>query len=226
MRPLSKYLAAALLAILAGGCGGDLFTTGLPAGQIYQLTPLANEAASGAGTFDVILVVPRPIVAPGLDTERIALVHVDRSIDYYAASQWGASIPEVVQSIVVESLQNTERLRGVQRDMADFRPDYLLQLDVRAFQAEYSDGGAPRVRVHVHATIGRLSDRRSVLTFAAAAEEPAGANTMTAVTAAFDKAMHAATRTLLAQVFDYLDRTQGPAPAPRAAPLTPTSPSQ
>ncbi len=226
MRSLSKYLAGAMLASLMGGCGGDLFTTDLPAGQIYQLTPLAEEGAAGAGTFDVILVVPRPIVAPGLDTERIALVQADRRIDYYAASKWGASMPEVVQSIVVESLQNTARLRGVQRDMADFRPDYLLQLDVRAFQAEYSNGDAPRVRVHLHATIGRLDDRRSVLTFAAAATEPAGANTMTAVTAAFDKSMHAATRTLVAQVFDYLDRTQGPPPAPQVAPLTPGSSSQ
>jgi ABC-type uncharacterized transport system auxiliary subunit len=114
-------------------------------------------------------------------------------------------------------------MRGVQRDLANFRSDFVLQLDVRAFQAEYEDGGAPRVRIDLIATIGRISDRRSVFTFAATALEPAGSNTMSAVAAAFDKALQSATRTVLANTIDYVDRA---ANQPQPLPPTQSSPSR
>lgn len=213
MRSSFKCWAGALLVSLVAGCGGSLFKTAIPASQTYQLTPLAADAPAVA-PFDALLLVGLPVVAPGLDSERIAVVHPDRRLDYFAGSQWGAPVPEVVQNIVVASLQNTGRMRGVQRDLANFRPDFVLQLDVRAFQAEYAGDGAPRVRVDIIASIGRLNDRSSMLSISAAALEQADANTLTAVTAAFDKALQSAVRTLLANVIDYVDRTKGPTAAP------------
>jgi cholesterol transport system auxiliary component len=189
-----------------------MFKTAMPAPQTYQLTPLAAETPPVA-PFDALLLVALPVVAPGLDSERIAVLHPDRRLDYFAASQWGAPVPEIVQNIVVESLQNTGRMRGVQRDLSNFRPDFVLQLDVRAFQAEYAGAGAPRVRVDIVASMGRLNDERSMLSISAVATEQAESNTMTAVTAAFDKSLQTATRTLLASVIDYVDRAQRPAAA-------------
>jgi len=219
MRPTLKITAAAALAGLAAACTGSLFKTQLPVTQTYQLGALQSPA-SGVAPLDALVLVARPIVAPGLDSDHIALVHPGRRLDYYAGGVWGAPVPEVIQNVVVASLQNTGRLRGVQRDLANFRPDFVLQLDVRAFQAEYADGGAPHVRVDLIATIGRLSDRRSVLSFAAASDEAAAANTMTDVTAAFDRALQAATGTLLAQVIDYVGREGSgrAAPPPDSAP--------
>jgi cholesterol transport system auxiliary component len=213
MRSSFKCWAGVLLVSLVAGCGGSLFKTAIPASQTYQLTPLAADAPAVA-PFDALLLVGLPVVAPGLDSERIAVLHPDRRLDYFAGSQWGAPVPEVVQNIVVASLQNTGRMRGVQRDLANFRPDFVLQLDVRAFQAEYAGDGAPQVRVDIIATIGRLNDRRSMLSIPAVAVEQADANTLTAVTAAFDKALQSAVRTLLASVIDYVDRTKGPTAAP------------
>ena len=221
MIPMLKVTAAATLACLAAACTGSLFKTQLPVTQTYQLGALQPQP-SEAPPLDALLLVARPIVAPGLDTDHIALVHPGRRLDYYAGSSWGAPAPEVIQNVVVASLQNAGRLRGVQRDLANFRPDFVLQLDVRAFQAEYTNGGAPHVRIDLIAAIGRLGDRRSVLTFAAVSNEPAAANTMTEVTAAFDRALQAATGTLLAQVIDYVGRA-GSASAARPPEATPPS---
>ncbi|MGH8264085.1 MAG: ABC-type transport auxiliary lipoprotein family protein [Steroidobacterales bacterium] len=222
MNPTLKITVAGVLACVAAACTGSLFKTQLPVTQTYQLGALQPQAAAAA-TLDVLLLVARPIVAPGLDTDHIALVHPGRRLDYYAGGTWGAPAPEVIQNVVVASLQNTGRLRGVQRDLANFRPDFVLQLDVRAFQAEYADGGAPHVRVDLIATIGRLNERRSVLSFAAVSDEPAAANTMTEVTAAFDRALQVATGTLLAQVIDYVGRESS---ARKARPPDSTPPSQ
>jgi cholesterol transport system auxiliary component len=223
MKPMVKITAAATLACCAAACGGSLFKTQLPVTQTYQLGALQSQASAVSEPLDALLLVARPIVAPGLDTDRIALVHPGRRLDYYAGSSWGAPAPEVIQNVVVASLQNTGRLRGVQRDLANFRPDFILQLDVRAFQAQYENGGAPRVRVDLIATIGRLNDRHSVLTFAAVSDEPAAANSMTEVSSAFDRALQSATGTLLAQVIDYVGRESS---AREARPADSTPPSQ
>ena len=225
MRSIVKWLSGAALAGFIAGCSGSLLQTDIPPVQTYQLAPLAAEAPAVA-PFDALLLVTRPLVAPGLDTERIVVVHADRRLDYFTASQWGAPLPEVVQDVVVQSLQNTGRLRGVQRNLGNFRPDFVLQLDVRACQAEYAGNGAPVVRVDIIATIGRLNDRGTVSSFAAGAAEPASANTMTAVAAAFDKSLQSTTRTLLANAIEYIGRALGQPDAPQAAPLKPSTPSQ
>ncbi len=224
MRLTIMRVTTALSLSLLAGCTGSLLTSKEVAPQTYRLTALPAEPQNAA-PFDALLLVARPSAAPGLDTERIAVLHPDRRLDYYAASQWGAALPDVLQHVVVESLQNTGRVRGVQRDLANFRSDFVLQLDVRAFQAEYEDGGAPRARVDLIATIGRVNDRRSVFTFAAGALEPAASNTMSAVVAAFDKALQSATRTVLANTIDYVDRAANQ-PTPLPQPSTQKPPSQ
>ncbi len=224
MRSNTLPVTAVLLLGLLTGCTGSLFKSEQAVPQTYRLTALAAQPQNAA-PFDALLLVVRPNAAPGLDTERIAVLHSDRRLEYFAASQWGAALPEVVQNVVIESLQNTGRLRGVQHELGNFRPDFVLQLDVRAFQAEYASGGAPRVRVDLIATIGRLNDRRLVLSFAATALEPADSNTMSAVAAAFDKALQDATRTILASSIDYVDRTASQ-PTPLPQPPTQNLPSQ
>jgi cholesterol transport system auxiliary component len=224
MRLTIMRVTTALSLSLLAGCTGSLLTSKEVAPQTYRLTALPAEPQNAA-PFDALLLVARPSAAPGLDTERIAVLHPDRRLDYYAASQWGAALPDVLQHVVVESLQNTGRVRGVQRDLANFRSDFVLQLDVRAFQAEYEDGGTPRVRVDLIATIGRVNDRRSVFTFAAGALEPAESNTMSAVVAAFDKALQSATRTVLTNTIDYVDRAANQ-PTPLPQPSTQKPPSQ
>ncbi len=224
MTSTSMQVTGALLLGLLAGCSGSLFKSEQAVPQTYRLTALAAEPQNAA-PFESLLLVVRPNAAPGLDTERIAVLHPDRRLDYYAASQWGAALPEIVQDVVVNSLQNTGRLRGVQRDLGNFRPDFVLQLDVRAFQAEYVSGEAPRVRIDLIATIGRLDDRPSVFTFAATALEPADSNTMSAVAAAFDKALQGATRTVLANSIDYVARAANqPTPLPQSP--APNSTSQ
>jgi ABC-type uncharacterized transport system auxiliary subunit len=214
-RPV-RFAAVLLGCVLAAGCTGSLLKSELPVPQTYRLTPLAAESTAAA-PFDALLLVGRPVVAPGLDTERIAVLRPDRRLDYFSGSQWGAALPDVVQEAVIESLQNGGRLRGVERDLGSFRPDFVLHIDVRAFQAEYAGDGAPRAHVDLFATLGRLNDRGSVLSFTASATEDAHANSMTAVAEAFDKAQQSATRILLANTMEYISHAE----APRGASPTP-----
>ena len=218
-RPVRSATLALVLAVTCG-CTGSLLKSQLPAAQIYRLAPLPAEGTPAA-PLDAVVLVPRPVAAPGLDTERIAVLRDGQRLDYFSASRWGAALPDVVQEVVVESLQNSGRLRSVQRELGNFRADFLLQLDVRAFQAEYTRAAHPVAHVDLVATLGRPGDRASVHSFVVSASEPATANTMTAVAAAFDSALRKVTRTVAANAIDYIGQSaENPAttadpPAPR-----------
>ena len=85
MRPILRLTVLLPAALALTGCGGSLFKTEIPVAETYQLSAVAGEPA-GAQPLDAVILVGRPMIAPGLDTDRIAVVKSDRRLDYYAAS--------------------------------------------------------------------------------------------------------------------------------------------
>lgn len=178
---------AAVVAMLAGamllaGCGA-LRSRSEP-DRIYVL-----RAAPAAGSVAVpgLLLVPRPAVQPGLDTDRIALTRPGNELDYYAASRWGAALPPVLAAFVVQSMQgsfttvsNAERGAGA--------GDFELLLTVRHFEAEYGEGGAPTVRVALDCLLVGRAPRRVLASCDAEVREPAAQNRMASIVAAFEAA--------------------------------------
>ena len=153
----NKRLSIAVVAALAltvPGCGGNLL--GLPEGpapDIYTLTPKS--------TFDENLpavkwqlVVDQPTAARGLDTNRIALHPSETEIKYYANARWTGRAPDMVQTLLLESFENTGKIVAVGRQTIGLRSDFDLASDLREFQAEYTPGNpVPSVRVRVNVKI-------------------------------------------------------------------------
>jgi cholesterol transport system auxiliary component len=146
--------AVLTLALLVPGCGGNLL--GLPEGpapDIYTLTPKS--------TFDNDLpkvkwqlVVDQPTAARGLDTDRIALHPEPTEIKYYAGARWTDRAPDMVQTLMLESFENTGKIVAVGRQTIGLRSDFNLVSDLREFQAEYTKGNdIPSVRVRINVKI-------------------------------------------------------------------------
>ncbi len=202
-----KYPLLAVAA-LCSGCASGVFDSKQPVQQTYQLAAGAPEAAAG-GRLDIDLAVARPIVTPGLFTERIAASHADRRLDYFSGSRWGSTADLVVQSLLVQSLRNSGRLATVHNDLSPFTAQYLLQAELHDFQAEYADGSAPpRVRVGLVCTLGRIRAREPLAEYVAGAEVAAADNTMRAVVAAFEQAYREAARTVVAETLKTLESAQ------------------
>lgn len=212
-----RVLPLAGVLLLCAGCAGGLLETKLPEQQTYVISAGESQAAGGAPAVPVHVAVARPIMAPGLYTERIAVVHADHRLDYFTASRWGVTADLMVQSLLVESLRNTGRLASVQNDLSAFNAQYLLQTELRAFQAEYSSEGAmPLVRVGLVCTLGRLRAREPITEYAVNAEMPAAANTMQAVIAAFEAAYQQAAGALVDRALTELARAEAESAAPPA----------
>src|SRR5688572_18980207 len=143
--PAGRFATVVAIGAALSACGGSLLETDLPPNVLYVLEPAPAPTSQGA-ELPVDLSIGRPDVSPGLDTNRIAVLK-GRQLDYYRAARWGGSTTEVVQTFLVESLEDQRLFRSVTAEQARVAGDYVLDVEVRDFQAEYTGDGLPVVRV-------------------------------------------------------------------------------
>jgi cholesterol transport system auxiliary component len=179
-------VSVALLAVclLTGACFGGL-KHDVPAPVNYRIS--APKLATGAAVAADILVSVQA-TAPGLDGTGIAARFPGSRIDYLAGARWPVRTPALIESALIEALQDSGRLRSVQGDFGRFRTTHTLTLEVRRFEADYTAGEPPVAQVALAVTIGRQSDRQVLAAFTAVAEENATENRVSTVVAALNAA--------------------------------------
>jgi ABC-type uncharacterized transport system auxiliary subunit len=110
-------------------------------------------------------------------------------MNFYTGSRWPSAAPDVLEALAAQTLRASGAWASVQDTASPFPTDYLLQLAVRHFEADYTSGEvAPVVHVMLDCTIGRGEGREVVATFTASGSAPAAANRLSAVVAAFEQA--------------------------------------
>jgi ABC-type uncharacterized transport system auxiliary subunit len=132
------------------------------------------------------LSIGRPDFAPGLDTDRIAVLK-GRNLDYYRGVRWGGRTVEVVQSVLVGTINDQQLFRSVTAEQARVANDYMLDLEVRHFEAN-ANGATPEAHVMIIGRLIRVVDRKLVTTVTSNAQVVASEDRMTAVAAAFESA--------------------------------------
>ena len=212
MRPASATLRAVpLLCVCLAGCSG-LFQSKAKPEQTYYLrappprtagtAPAAGASAAAAATpaMPASLRVIRPAAGPGLDTSHIMLVQADRRMNFFSGSRWPAPAPQVIEALAVETLRGSGAWTSVQGSASPFPADYLLQIHLQRFEADYGEGaGAPVVHAVLDCIIGRREGREVLTTFTAAGSAAAAANRLGEVVIAFEQATGAALEALSQQ---------------------------
>lgn len=185
----------------SGGSGGSAAAPGSGGS--------ASARATSAGSLQVI----RPQFAPGLASDAIVVVQPDRRLDTFAASRWPAPLPDVVESLVMETLRSRSEFATVVDSRSAFPADWLLQVRIRRFEAEYaSAGGVPRAVVALDCTLGRRSDREIVASFTAEGAAQAADNRLGAVVAALEQAAGMALDVIAARSAETVRTSRGPLP--------------
>lgn len=148
---------------LAGMVGGAALLPGCSAVQLagapntlYTLTPKSTFDPA-IPTADWQLLVELPVAAAGLDTTRIALTENYLQLDYFAQAAWTERAPIMVQTLIVESFENSGRIISIGRETFGLRSDFVLKSELREFQADYVEGR--RVRVGVNSKLVRNPQR-------------------------------------------------------------------
>jgi cholesterol transport system auxiliary component len=209
---MSHRIVTGLLAMgLLAGC--SLFRGGPAPDLTYVLR--AAPAGDGPAAVTGVLSVMRPVVQPGLDLDRIALVRADNELHYYAASRWGETLPRVVTALALQSLAGGGGFATVvSTERAVVGSNFELLLTVRHFEAMGQGEAAPVARVAFECVLMSGVPRRVLGRCDAEATEPAAANRMGAIVAALERAAQAA----LGRVREQAVAAAGTVPAPAEAP--------
>ena len=174
------------LACLTAGCASVQLPGQGPPPRLFRLTPKS--------TFDRLpeakwqLAVELPVAPTGLDTSRIALQRTPTTFEYYARASWTDRAPAMVQTLIIESFQNSERV-AAGRAAAGLRADFVLRTELREFQAEYSALGPPQAHVWIDATLVSSPNRIIVGTHHVDHVVDTAADRMAAIVETFDQAL-------------------------------------
>ena len=200
VRVLGLLTCAALMGTVSG-CTGLFHSTARPE-QVYFLRAAAATGVDGAAdtsqarpALKESIRLARPTPGPGLDSSHIVLLESDRRMSYYMASRWPAPVPEMVEELAMQTLSASGSWSAVQGSASQFPTDYILQIRIRDFEADYgqtagtgSNAIAPEVHVALECTVGRRSGRDVIATFLVEGSAKADSNRLAQVVAAFEQA--------------------------------------
>lgn len=171
-----------------------------PPPRLFVLSP-KNTFPAGLPTVDWQLIVEIPSAAASLNTTRISLQRSSREYEYYAGSNWTDPAPTLVQTLIVESFENSRRIVAVGRESLGLRADYILKSELREFQAYYLDpapGAPPEIFVRIVAKLVRMPERSIVGSNSFDARIVATADSLEGVVDAFDGALGKVLKQLVA----------------------------
>ncbi len=201
------HIFAACCAIFAlsacAGIGGKA--------QLYVLNPSTSFAAD-TPSVSWQLAIAIPVAPANLDTTRITLNQSAIKTDYFANADWTDRTPIVVQNQLVKAFENSGKLKNVFRDAGALRADYVLETEIRDFEAQYDQPNAvPDVVVRIESKLIKVSDNEIAGSFIAEKTVQASQNHIDSIVSAFNNALGA----VLQQTVEWTLRTVPAAPAKR-----------
>lgn len=199
-------LRAAVVAVALsslGACSSIIPGADRDPPTLYDLSPKSTFAKNMPRARWQLVVEP-PIAAAGLSSARIALKRSLLRLEYYAQAAWTDTTPTMIQTLIIESFENSKKIVSVGRTSAGLRSDYVLQTSLREFQAEYSNkrltekamkksenknASGPAVRVSINAKLVKMPERTIIASRTFEHVVIADSNGMEEIVAAFDAAL-------------------------------------
>jgi cholesterol transport system auxiliary component len=135
-----------------------------------------------------------PVAPQSLDSARIALSHSPTKLDYFADSAWTDRAPLMIQGLLIESFENTGKIVAVGRQDSDLRADYVLQTELRDFEARYYSGTEqpPEIYVRFGAKLVKMPEREIIGDTNIVQKVTAARNDLGSIIEAFDDALGSA----------------------------------
>jgi cholesterol transport system auxiliary component len=132
VRAALALVLAASLAGCSGGVLGGIIGTGSNPTPTYDLT-----APRTFGTLPPrargLLAVDQPTALQILDTEKVVISPSPGEVAYLSDAQWVDRLPKLMQARIVQSFENSNRIRAVAKTQDRVNADYVLVIDVRQF---------------------------------------------------------------------------------------------
>ena len=190
-----RWAACGVAAVLLAGC--ELLKAAEEPTDLYTITPKSTFEPDMPAVFWQ-LAVEEPNASAYLNTSRIAIAQSATSSDYYAKTGWTDRAPLMVQTRIVDSFENSHKIIAVARESIGLRANYVLQSDLRNFEAMYIYGKPPIAHVRIVAKLVRMPDRQIIGVGSFERCVRARADKVPKVVEAFDQALGSVMKRLVA----------------------------
>ena len=138
-----RLAAVSVALVLMSGCAGlTTLTTAATPTDLFTLTPKS--------TFDPSLprlrhqiVVAEATATAAVSNDRIAVQPSPLKVEFLPGARWVDRAPAIIQTLLIESYENSGKVDAVGRSAVSLRPDYLIVTDVREFQARAAPDAQP-----------------------------------------------------------------------------------
>jgi cholesterol transport system auxiliary component len=141
--PAARRLAAPSLGALAATVALGGLLAGCGSGAVpatYDLSALPSAGRSlGAGRS---VVVAEPVTLQPLEGDRIIVKDAAGGVSFLGGGQWSDRLPRLIQARILQTFENTGRLRSVSRPGDRVTADYTLISEIRAFEVAAGTGEA------------------------------------------------------------------------------------
>jgi ABC-type uncharacterized transport system auxiliary subunit len=204
----ARVLGFAIAAVSVSGCINipKSSTADAPPADVYTLKAAAGGSAKQGGNGGVI-VVARPEVPTGFDTDRIALMFEQgHRLDYYAGASWSGRLNDVLRNFVVQSARRDLPGKVVDTTELNASARYKILVKVTDFQPVYAGGpdGVPRLDVAMTMTLIALPSGKVAANVVAKKSAQASANRMTVITKELETLLQAVTSQALRGIAPHL----------------------
>ncbi|MEJ2136887.1 MAG: ABC-type transport auxiliary lipoprotein family protein [Desulfofustis sp.] len=151
-----------VLLVMGSVAGCNVLKLPGPPPDLYNLTP-KSTFSDDLPEIDKQLTIEEPLASGGLDNNRIALHPHSTRIKYFANARWSERAPKMLQTLLVESFENANKIVAVGRQSIGLRSDYTLKTELREFQVEHdAEAKIFTVRVRINAKLVQQPKRNIV----------------------------------------------------------------
>jgi cholesterol transport system auxiliary component len=145
--PSRRVLVAALLGAIVAACGG-----GSPVTTFDLTAPRPGPRFGGATRGQIVVAEPAAIQT--LEADRILVRDASGTVSYLGGGQWADRLPKLIQARLINTFENSSKLKAVSRPGERVSPDYILTSEIRAFQI-----ATPAAEAFVEISVRLVHDR-------------------------------------------------------------------
>lgn len=197
---ISKRLLPLLAIVMCASLAGCISLISEPDPiTVYSLRAKPADDPAKEPKVPWSLTVIRPNSTSILDSNRIAVRPEANVLQVYKGANWSDSLPDLMQSVVVESFEDSGAIATVSRQNSGVPAEVALLIDIRQFEAVYASGAKiPDAVIQLHAKVLEYPSNRVIAVKTFHAKVPAASKEIPDVVQAFDQGMGTLTAEIMA----------------------------
>lgn len=130
----NTMLVLGICSITSGCAGLSTLSSAAEPTDLYVLTPKSTFSTSLPRLRQQI-VVSEPTATAAISSDRIAVQPTPLQVEFLPGVRWVDTAPAIIQTLLIESYENTNKVEAVGRSAVSLRADYVIVTDLREFQA-------------------------------------------------------------------------------------------